>query len=149
MFSNEKLQYIQCRCMDSDCYKQLLFYNINSSLKRPWLYSNISNITKNIAIEMDEFIDKLIKRNIILNKNRNNNCQIIRQDKIRTNWQELVFSSFICNNFFHSLCNMSNMTIHYKKKSNVWAKYGLPTLYCKKCNVFYNLKNSVIALKKL
>ena len=46
---DKTIQYMKYRCFDNQCVKNIVFYRLDSILKRPWLFQNITNISKNVC----------------------------------------------------------------------------------------------------
>ena len=130
-------------CMDQDCrmiMKQQFINLTTTTFKRPWLIYNLHHLDEQILMEIDTFIDLLISTNIL--SYNNNQQSIIKANKIKFNYSNIIFSTFIHDTVMHNKCKCNNMSLSYRSATHKYVKYGKITLYCRHCKTFINMKDN-------
>ena len=148
LYLTKNLAYIKYFCMDEECRTLMPYnyYSLDNILYRPWIFTEILNLNNDIIRELDLFIELLFKHKILVYKNSNIKFQIFKDGKMRdkTVLHNMIISTFLHDNILHGYCKQSNIRIHYKSDSHFQVKKGKPTIYCKKCQIFYNFKKGNI-----
>ena len=130
-------------CMDEECrlIMKKKFITLSNKFVRPWLMYNLHQLQQQILIELDTFIDLLIKTHVLL-YNQENEQSIIKSSKLQFDDSNIVFSTFINDKITHNKCNHNNMSLSYRAKKHQYIQYGTLTLYCRQCKSFVNMKNN-------
>ena len=132
-------------CMDCDCQKVIrrMYISLSDIFKRPWLMHGLLTLDTKVHREIDYFIQLLLDKHILKFHERSNYL-ILKQNKIKLNLPNHLFTTFCHDHIQHNRCNSNDISFSYKKSQHPLTNYGKATLYCRTCNQFINLKQNTL-----